>query len=207
VTVNPARISVGDVARALERGEVVGIPTDTVYGLAASLAQAGAVDRLFALKGRPRGLAIPVLVADIVQAEALAGGADSRLTALADRFWPGALTIAIRRRGGPDAVLGGDSATVGVRCPDDGVVRALCRRVGPLAVTSANRHGAPPATSAEEFAAILGDEVDVVYDGGVRDLAPSTVVSIVEDVPRCLREGTVGFAEVAALLAGLHDTT
>jgi tRNA threonylcarbamoyl adenosine modification protein (Sua5/YciO/YrdC/YwlC family) len=200
VTAAGGTTSVGDLVRALERGEVVGLPTDTVYGLAACLSQSTGVGRLFALKGRPRDLAIPVLVADLAQAERVAGGGDPQLTALADRFWPGALTIAVRRERGSGAVLGGDPATVGLRCPDDDVVRALCRRVGPLAVTSANRHGAPPAKTAVEFRSSFGAEVDVVLDGGVRDGRPSTVVSIVGSTPRCTREGAIPFADVMAIL-------
>ena len=194
--------SVADLARALERGRVVGIPTDTVYGLAAALSRPVAVDELFVLKGRPRGLAIPVLVADLVQAETVAGASDPRLTILADHFWPGALTVAVRRGAGSDVVLGGDPRTVGVRCPDDDVIRALCRRVGPLAVTSANQHAGPPATTAEAFSSIFGDRVAVVLDGGLRDEPPSTVVSIIEGEPRCVREGRIRFADVTTALAG-----
>ncbi|HXZ82842.1 MAG TPA: L-threonylcarbamoyladenylate synthase [Acidimicrobiales bacterium] len=195
-------ISVGDLVRALERGEVVGLPTDTVYGLAARLSQPTAVDLLFHLKGRPRDLAIPVLVADLAQAEDVAGGADPRLTVLADHFWPGALTVALRRGRDTEPDLGGDPATVGVRSPDDDVIRALCRRVGPLAVTSANRHGDPPARTAVELRSTFDADVGTVLDGGVRDGQPSTVVSIVEATPRCVREGAIPFAEVIAALDG-----
>ena len=194
--------SVADLARALERGRVVGIPTDTVYGLAAALSRPAAVDELFVLKGRPRDLAIPVLVADLAQAETVAGVSDPRLTVLADQFWPGALTVAVRRGAGSDVVLGGDPTTVGVRCPDDDVIRALCRRVGPLAVTSANPHAGPPATTAEELSSIFGDQVIVVLDGGLRDEPPSTVVSIAEGEPRCVREGRIPFTDVTAALTG-----
>ncbi|MGD0895367.1 MAG: L-threonylcarbamoyladenylate synthase [Acidimicrobiales bacterium] len=194
--------SVADVAHALERGRVVGIPTDTVYGLAAALSRPAAVDELFVLKGRPRDLAIPVLVADLAQAETVAGVSDPRLTVLADQFWPGALTVAVRRGAGSDVVLGGDPTTVGVRCPDDDVIRALCRRVGPLAVTSANPHAGPPATTAEELSSIFGDQVIVVLDGGLRDEPPSTVVSIAEGEPRCVREGRIPFTDVTAALTG-----
>jgi tRNA threonylcarbamoyl adenosine modification protein (Sua5/YciO/YrdC/YwlC family) len=194
--------SAADLALALERGRVVGIPTDTVYGLAAALSRPAAVDELFVLKGRPRDLAIPVLVADLAQAETVAGVSDPRLTVLADQFWPGALTVAVRRGAGSDVVLGGDPTTVGVRCPDDDVIRALCRRVGPLAVTSANPHAGPPATTAEELSSIFGDQVIVVLDGGLRDEPPSTVVSIAEGEPRCVREGRIPFTDVTAALTG-----
>ncbi len=194
--------SIGELVRALEQGQVVGLPTDTVYGLAASARLPAAVGQLFDLKGRPSALTIPVLVADLAQAEDVAGGADTRLTILADCFWPGALTIAVRRVGDSEIVLGGDPTTVGVRCPDDDVARALCRRIGPLAVTSANRHGGRPARTVQEFRLIFGQDVGTVLDGGLRDNPPSTVVSIVAGAPRCVRHGAIPFAEVEAALAG-----
>jgi tRNA threonylcarbamoyl adenosine modification protein (Sua5/YciO/YrdC/YwlC family) len=202
VNVEPATTSVADIVRALEHGQVVGLPTDTVYGLAAALTRSAAIDQLFVLKGRPADLAIPVLVADLAQAEEVAGGADPRLTMLADHFWPGALTVAVPRGDGSGAALGGDPATIGVRCPDDDVIRALCRRVGPLAVTSANRHGGRPARTAAEFRAIFSADVGAVLDGGLRDNQASTVVSVVEGAPRCVREGAIPFAAVVAALAG-----
>src|SRR4029077_1726034 len=119
----------------------------TVYGIAADPFRAGASDRLFGAKGRPRAVQLPVLVDGPGQADQLADAGD-RGRALMARFWPGALTIVLPRRPGLDLDLGGEASTVGVRCPDHAVARRLCAMVGPLATTSANRHGGDtPATA------------------------------------------------------------
>ncbi len=191
------------VAVALASGAVAGIPTDTVYGLAALVASDGALGEIFELKGRPLDLALPVLVADLDQAEAFIGRSDRRLSLLARRFWPGALTIIVSIDARVPPRLGGDGASVGLRCPDDDIVRDLCRRVGPLAVTSANRHGEPPITSAWQFSAVFGGRVDAVLDGGTRDGLPSSVVSIVKREARLLREGPIAWSEIQSTLASV----
>jgi L-threonylcarbamoyladenylate synthase len=182
----------------LEAGAVVGIPTDTVYGLAVDPGRDGATDAVFALKERPVSLELPVLVADIDQAEALAGpdGLPEVARRLAERFWPGPLTIVVERRAGLDWELGGDGRTIGLRCPAHSVARSLCERVGPLATTSANRHGEPPITTAAAVAEEFGDAVAVVVDGGVCDGTPSTVVDVTGDRVRCIREAAVSWSEI-----------
>ncbi len=184
---------------ALRVGDVVAIPTDTVYGLAVDPTRAGATDALFALKARPASLDLPVLVGSIDQAEALAGPDGLSRTArhLARSFWPGALTMVVPRRRGLDWALGAHPQTIGLRLPDHAVARALCAEVGPLATTSANAHGEPPCTDAGELRRALGSRV-VVVDGGRCAGAPSTVVSLVDDVPQCLREGALPWADVWA---------
>ena len=154
-------------------GGVVGIPTDTVYGLAALPCFE---HKLFTLKERPADVAVPILVADMKQAATI-----GELHPLMERWWPGALTVVVRRTDG----LGG--RTVGVRCPDHAVVRALLREVGPLAVTSANRHGEPPATISRDVRVAFPGIV--VIDGGICDGAPSTVVDTTVDPPAVLRQG------------------
>lgn len=175
---------------ALRRGEVVGLPTDTVYGLAAIPTAPGAVDRLFVAKGRPASVPVAVLVAEVEAAQALS---DSALpTALVERHWPGPLTLVVRRRAGVDWDLGGNPATIGVRCPDHALVRELCASVGPLATTSANLHGNPSPTSAAGVAGeMAGGPVALVLDGGECDGAPSTVVDVTGDAPVILREGAL----------------
>ncbi|MBA3654150.1 MAG: L-threonylcarbamoyladenylate synthase [Actinobacteria bacterium] len=163
-----------DAVAALRRGEVVGIPTDTVYGIVTLPAFS---DRLYEVKGRPRSLELPTLVADVAQARTLVAFT-SATERLAERFWPGKLTI----------VVGG----VGLRVPDHEVPRKLCRAVGPLASTSANPHGAPPCATADEVRALTG--VSVVVDGGPCDGAASTVVAV--DPFRVIREGAIAAAEV-----------
>jgi L-threonylcarbamoyladenylate synthase len=189
-------VEVEEAARQLAAGMVVAIPTDTVYGLAVDPRQPEGVDRIFALKRRPGEVALPVLVAGWEQVEAVAGILEPAAQGLADRFWPGPLTLVVPRAGGFDADLGGPleaHGTVGIRWPDHPVVRALCTAVGPLAVTSANRHGKPPATLAQEVIAVFSvdERLSAVVDGGVCDGVPSTVVECRGEEAWCLRRGGI----------------
>lgn len=186
-------------AEALADGAVVAVPTDTVYGLAVDPAQPDAVARLFALKGRPADVPLPVLVAGAEQVAMVAGRLESAAQHLADRYWPGPLTLVVPRRPGLSVDLGGPPAarhTVGVRRPDHPVIVALCDLLGPLAVTSANLHGAPPATTADDvLAAFAGsDQPELVLDAGRCDGVPSTVVECRGPASRCLREGALPWA-------------
>jgi tRNA threonylcarbamoyl adenosine modification protein (Sua5/YciO/YrdC/YwlC family) len=171
---------------ALRRGEVVAIPTDTVYGVATLPAFTA---RLFEVKERPTAVALPVLVADEAQARTIAEVSD-RAASLMAAHWPGGLTIVLPRRPSFDADLGGtDATTVGVRVPAHDVPRELARRVGPLVATSANRHGRPTPPTAEGVRDELA--VAVVVDGGRCDGAPSTVVRVDGDDVVILRQGAV----------------
>jgi L-threonylcarbamoyladenylate synthase len=184
---------------ALQAGQVVGIPTDTVYGLAVDPWRAGAADRVFAAKDRPRGVELPVLVADVGQVDLLCERIPVDAARLMARFWPGGLTVVVPRRPGPGPDLGDNGTTVGVRCPDHAVPRALCGLVGPLATTSANRHGAPPATEANGVADLPG--VAVVLDGGTRAGRPSTVVDCSRPGPPVLlRAGRVAWEDIVTAL-------
>ena len=189
-------------AEVLQAGGVVAVPTDTVYGLAADARSESATQAIFALKGRPLALELPVLVATATDALALAAAAArARLGLLAAAFWPGALTVVVDRCPGAELHLGGDPATVGLRVPDQAAVRELAAMVGPLAVTSANRHSERPCTSAEEARLVVGDGT-LVLDGGRCDGQPSTVVSLAGPEPRLLRAGPVRLEDVAGVLAG-----
>ncbi len=184
---------------ALRAGLVVAVPTDTVYGLAVAPRIDGATARVFEAKQRPAGLDLPVLVGDIDQAKSWASHWSPLVERLADTFWPGPLTLVVPRR--PDLMpisLGHNSATVGLRCPDHAIPRALCRAVGPLATTSANRHGSAPLQTADAVRAQFGDDVAVVLDGGVCAGAPSTVIDCTGPSPVLLREGRVSWAEIQA---------
>lgn len=190
-------------ATALADGAVVAVPTDTVYGLAVDPAQPEAVARLFELKGRPADVPLPVLVAGPEQVALVAGGLGPAAEALAARFWPGPLTLVVPRRPGFTVDLGGPPAarqTVGVRWPDHPVVVALCELLGPLAVTSANLHGAPPATTADEVASVFAgaDQPRVILDGGRCAGTPSTVVECRGPASRCLREGALAWEDLHA---------
>lgn len=194
------------VAGMLEGGAVVALPTDTVYGLATLPSVPRALAGLFALKRRPPEVAVPVLVGDEDQVGRVAelGPAASRLARL---HWPGPLTLVVPRAAGFEADLGGpagSSATVGVRWPRHRLVESLCRRVGPLAVTSANRHGDPPATTASSVVDLFAGEerLAAVVEGGICDGLPSTVVECRGWHARCLRPGALPWAPAPAAPRG-----
>lgn len=198
----PVVVAEGDLDRvesALADGAVVAIPTDTVYGLAARLDRPGALGAVFAAKGRPPGLALPVLIGRWSQAGQVAGRLPRSASLLAARFWPGALTVVVPARPELGPLLGGDGRTAGLRQPDHPFVRALCRRVGPVACTSANRHGEPPCvTAAEVVRTFAADQVALVVDGGRCEGAPSTVVDCTTSPPVCVRAGRVPWSWVEA---------
>lgn len=175
----------------LAAGELVGFPTDTVYGIAADLYQEEAVAALARLKGRDQSKPLAVLVADMDQAISLVKFSDIALD-LADRHWPGGLTLVLRRIESVPAWIGDAQArTVGVRCPDHPVALELLSRFGPLVATSANEAGEEPAIDADEAAAVLGAGV-AYYIGGVSGGGvPSTVVDLTQPAPYILRSGPV----------------
>ena len=189
----------------LRAGEVVAIPTETVYGLAALPAE-GPLRRLLDIKRRSREKGIQLLIDSLEQARTLV-----RLTeaaqALAERFWPGGLTLVLEIRPGVElpALLTGGRPTVGLRLPDHDVPRRLSRELGPLAASSANISGRPAATEAEHVLASVGNELPLILDGGpVRGGVSSTVVLCPSDgsAPLILREGALSRQEVLAALAG-----
>jgi L-threonylcarbamoyladenylate synthase len=198
----PPPAAIDAAVRALGSAGIVGIPTDTVYGLAADPFRAGATDRLFVLKRRPRSVELPVLVADEEQALSLAVAVPAHARRLMARYWPGPLTVILPRRPDLNADLGLDDATVGVRCPGHPVPLALCREAGPLATTSANRHGEPPIVTATELAEQLGPGVELILDAGPCRGQPSTVVDCTGFEPRLVRDGGLDWAEVLATAAG-----
>lgn len=182
-------LDVEDASAVLRAGGLVVIPTDTVYGVAVRADDAGAVERLFQVKGRSRDVPIAVLVDDIGQADRLVV-VDDRARELAGRHWPGPLTIVLARRPAAPVHLGTESG-IGVRAPDHDVARALCRAVGPLATTSANLHGEPPIATATEAARVFG----VGYvDGGVINGSASTVIDACGSRLEVLRPGPIAFS-------------
>jgi L-threonylcarbamoyladenylate synthase len=178
---------------ALRAGDPVVIPTDTVYGIAALPSVAGAVERVFALKTRPPDKPLPVLGDDVASLRSVVIF-DDVAEELGSRFWPGPLTIVLPRAPGFDHHLGGETEDVGVRVPDRQTTRELLRIAGPLAVTSANPSGDPPASTADEARAYFGNEL-VVLDDGPADGAPSTVVAVAGGV-RILRTGAITPAQL-----------
>ena len=188
---------VGRAAGVLRAGGTVVLPTDTVYGVAALPTVAGATARLFALKARSAEQPLAVLVADADQALPLAEPPATAVDALIGRCWPGPLTLVLRRSAGARALeLGGDPATIGLRCPDHDLVREVAARVGPLATTSANRHGQPTPDSAAGAAAALDGPVDLVVDGGRCAGLASTVIDATVEPWKVLRQGALTTAEL-----------
>ncbi len=196
----PPPDAMAEAARVLAEGWPVGLPTDTVYGLAVDPFQPGAAERVFEAKRRPRDVNLPVLVAGLHQARMLAGTMSDEALVLIEQFWPGPLTVVVRSRPGLAASLS-DDGTVGMRCPAHPVARVVCTAAGPVATTSANLHGEPPLVSAEEVAAAFGASVPVVLDGGPCTGLPSTVVDCTTPEPRLLRLGAVTWDEVLATLS------
>lgn len=183
---------------ALESGEPVVMATDTVYGLVALARDQAAVARVFELKGRPAERRIAVLVTGAAQAETLVK-LSPPARCLAGRRWPGPLTLVAARTPAAPAWVG-DLATIGVRCPDDEVLLRLAAAAGPLAATSANRHGSEtPATAGEVARQLPG--VGLVIDGGPRPGAASTVVDVTGAAPVVLRPGPITEAEIETIWA------
>jgi L-threonylcarbamoyladenylate synthase len=186
----PPAPAISAAAAALRDGDIVGIPTDTVYGLAADPWHSGACDRLFLVKGRPRNVELPVLVAGIEQALGLTTAVTDLAGRLMERFWPGPLTIVLPRRPDLDADLGEDDATIGLRCPAHPVPLALCREFGPYATTSANRHREGPVETAQDLVEQLTG-VELVLDVGRCAGQPSTVVDATGSELKLLRPGRI----------------
>ena len=192
----------------LRAGGIVALPTDTVYGIAADIALPDAIERLFAAKQRPPEKAVAVLLADARQAARL-GEVSPAAAVLAERFWPGGLTLVLPVR--PEArlprVLAAGAPTIGVRVPDHPTPRAIAAALGPLPTTSANRSGEPDARDAHEIHERLGESLALVIDGGpVRGGPSSTVVDCTLEWPSILREGAIPTADIVAALTGAGIT-
>lgn len=190
-----------EAVAAASRGDLIVFPTDTVYGIGTRPDDPAATGRLFEAKQRPRDLELPVLVASLDQARAVAAF-DDRADRLAAACWPGPLTLVLPR--GADASgwdLGGDPTTVGVRAPRHPLALALLAETGPLAVTSANRSGRPPARTCEELTALFGALVAIYLcqEEPLTGVA-STMVDLAHGPARLLRVGDLTAEAIAELL-------
>jgi len=184
-------------ASALRSGQLVVIPTDTVYGLAADAFAPGATEKVFELKKRPRAMALPVLVSRPRQAWALCDSVPPAAAELAAAFWPGALTMILPQTPDLDWDLGESKGTIALRVPDHAGVLSLLELTGPLAVTSANVSGDPTPRTIEEIRARLGDAVAVyVDDGPSKEDAGSTIVDLARRKPAIVREGPIVAEEI-----------
>jgi len=190
--------AIPEAVRILRSGGTVVLPTDTVYGIAALPSRPDAIARIFELKQRPPGMHLAVLVADAGQVARVSGDTRPGPQGLMRAFWPGGLTIVMEEAVPEAEALGPGDGTVGVRCPDHDVVRAVCRAVGPIAATSANLHGHPTAATAGLVAAELAG-ADLVLDGGTcGGGVASTVVDATGSDPVILRDGPIGHESIVA---------
>ncbi len=199
--------AVSRAAAALRAGEVIAIPTDTVYGLAASLDFPAAIDQLYAIKGRPPDKPIPILLGSFADLQRVATDISAPAMALARHFWPGALTLIVPARGSFPAVLtstGDDGVKrIAVRIPNHSLTRSiLSASGGSLAVTSANRSGQPPALDAISVVEMALGSLGIIIDGGSsRVRQPSTVILALTSQTLVLREGAISSEAIHEYLA------
>lgn len=191
-------------ALAVQQGELVVLPTDTVYGIGADAFDPVAVRDLLAAKGRGREMPPPVLVSAATTLDALAVRVPDYARALVERYWPGPLTIVCHQQSSLQWDLGDTRGTVAVRMPDHPVALAILERTGPLAVSSANKTGMPAATDADQAIEMLGDEVSVFVDAGASPGGEaSTIIDCTGEQGRVLRRGALGLAALNAVLEPL----
>jgi L-threonylcarbamoyladenylate synthase len=184
----------------LNHGGLVVFPTDTVYGLAALPYQSEFVERLYVVKGRNSARAIALLISDPGELARVSNGPSATAMRLAERFWPGPLTLVVTRNPSLPDVLS-PQPTIGVRIPDHPVALELLRMTGPLAVTSANLSGQDNTNTAQEALGQLRGRVDLVIDGGrTPGGIPSTVVDCTGSEPVILREGPISDREIRKVL-------
>lgn len=199
-------IGLEQAADAVRRGELVVLPTDTVYGIGTDAFSPDAVAELLAAKGRGRDMPVPVLVGSPRTLDGIATGLSPTARALVEAFWPGGLTLVARAQPSLRWDLGDTGGTVAVRMPLHPVAIELLTATGPMAVSSANISGKPPATTVDEAIEQLGEAVSVYLDGGPSgEPVPSTIVDVSGPVPRLLRAGALDVAtlrEVAPDLEG-----
>ena len=191
-------IELEKAVRSLGNGGVVVFPTDTLYGLGADVFSLPALQRIFSIKGRPANLALPVLVAGLDQVEAVALPMSSQARRLAQRFWPGPLTLVMRRSPDLPGLVTGGADTVAVRMPDHLVAIALARRLGrPITGTSANLSGQPDLLDLGALETQLGNLVDhIIQSGPIPAGTASTIVDVTGDAPQLLREGAISLQDI-----------
>jgi L-threonylcarbamoyladenylate synthase len=199
---SPQRDAIQEAAKWILSGGVVALPTDTLYGLAADPFSPAAVARVFQVKGRAAERALPLIAADRQQVTAQLGPLSATSARLAERFWPGPLTLLVAAPRELAREVTGGTGRVGVRVPANDVARAICRAVGrPLTATSANLSGEPPTADPDLVERALGDRIDLLIDTGpARGGAASTIVDVTGAEPVLVRAGAVAWDDILVWL-------
>lgn len=194
----PQRDAIEEAAKWILAGRVVAIPTDTLYGLAADPFSAAAIDALFAAKDRPAERAVPLIASDRAQVESSIGALSPIAARLADRAWPGPLTLVVAAPRTLASGVTGGTGTVGVRVPNHDVARAIARIAArPITATSANVSGEPATDDADCVERTLGDRIEMLIDvGRTAGGPPSTIVDVTGDTPRLVRAGAIPWDEI-----------
>ncbi|WP_034265838.1 L-threonylcarbamoyladenylate synthase [Actinospica robiniae] len=193
-----------EAGATVRRGDLIVLPTDTVYGIGADAFSSSGIEALIAAKGRGRDMPVPVMVGAPSTLHGLVSRFSEKGWDLVDAFWPGALTIVARHQPSLQWDLGDARGTVALRMPLHPVAIELLTATGPLGVSSANKSGHAPATTASEAQDQFGTLVEIYLDGGQTvDSVPSTIVDLTGDAPRLLREGALTFDEIAKVASNL----
>jgi L-threonylcarbamoyladenylate synthase len=195
-TTGEQQVALAAAIRIISEGGVIAIPTDTVYGLAASAFNEAAIARLYQIKERDPKKSIAVLLGNPSQAREIAENFPQKAEILAKTFWPGGLTLIVsKKKSLPPNISSNEK--IGIRIPDHTFIRELIRRTGPLATTSANLSGQPAANNTDDFFSMLGSQLDMTIDGGqVMGGIASTVVDCTVEPVQILREGAISKEEI-----------
>ena len=190
-----------EIIAAVQAGQTIAFPTDTVYGLGVISTDAQALERLKAAKGRPDSKPIPTMVASVEQLRTVAC-VDERAEKIAEAFLPGALTMVMKRQADLPEYMTNGWETIGVRMPDDAFVRALIAGCGaPMLVSSANRSGEATGTTFEEVMRQLDGRIDGIVKGTCGCMSASTIIDLSQDEVKVLREGPITKAQIEEALA------
>ncbi len=202
----PQRDAIQEAAQWIVRGGLVSIPTDTLYGLAADPFSAAAVARVFEVKGRAAERALPLIAADAAQVAAHLGRLTLVGQRLAEKFWPGPLTLLVPAPAALARDVSGGTGRVGVRVPANAVARAICAEAGrPITATSANISGEPATADPDQVERSLGGRIDLLIDAGMtRGGAPSTIVDLTTAEPALVRAGAISWEDIQAWLQNVQ---
>jgi L-threonylcarbamoyladenylate synthase len=182
------------VANILENGGLIAIPTDTIYGLAVLSSIDSAVEKVFQIKGRSESQALPLLLGSVQQINDYADGINDDVIGLVNEFWPGSLTLIVKKTRGVSEIVSGGLASVALRLPDHPIPRAISERMNSaITGTSVNRSGEPPFNDAKSIYEEFGDEIDFIVEHPTkkREFQPSTILDVTSEPWVLLREASI----------------